>query len=324
MNINYYIKSLTFNKFFKNASNSDISHSYMLISEDESSLPFFSQIFALNLMCLNSEKPCLKCSNCLKILNSNAVDVYYYPKGKNILVGDISEMLDTINLKPMDFDKKIYILNNVHKATIQAQNKLLKTLEEPPRNVIFILTATEENNVLPTIASRCKKLYMPLVDPQEIQQILNEDYINNVNLKVATEASLGYLGKALNILQDNSFIYAYNVVLDMLENMNRVSDVLTYSSKIIEDKGKTEKYLDLLTIFFRDMLVIKAGQKGLINNKSIGLKLETIAEGYSVRAITEILKIILKQKEKLRFNVNPVSIIDNLLVKILEVKYTCK
>jgi DNA polymerase-3 subunit delta' len=324
-NINYFKKLNTLNNFLHKVYKEQKSHAYLLISEDNISASASAKILALNFVCNSSYNlPCFECSNCVKVLNNTALDVFLYPKNKNILVQDIKEIIQTAHVKPLEFEKKIYILNNFSFATISAQNKLLKILEEPPKNVVFILTASSEKAVLPTIASRAKKVNLVKSTYDEIKNILKQVTTDNKKVQIATENSAGNLGKAIDLVKNDKYFEIYEFVLDAVLNMKASNQLLNYTSSIEKDKKHAETYIDLLGTFFRDMLILKEDSEQLVFNKYSLDKLKQASEGYSNKALIEAIKKTNKAKKMLKFNANTTGVIDLLLLGILEDKHKWK
>ena len=318
-----YLKQLnTLSKFLNKVKLKQKSHAYLLTSPDDITLKAAAKLLVLNFECLKGEEvPCFSCANCVKILNNTALDVFVYPKKNSIVVEDVKEIVETSQVKPMEFSKKFYILNNFETATISAQNKLLKTLEEPAQDVIFILTASSEKAVLTTIASRVKKLALKSAAPEEIKRILQTVSSDSKKVEIASENSGGNLGKALSILSDEVYFEIYNFTLNLVANMKTSKDLINYSSVIEKNRKFIGKYLEVLSVMFRDMLIIKQGLEELaFNQNSINL-LKLASESYSQVALLEAVKKINQAKKMLKFNTNVTGVIDSLLLGILEVKY---
>jgi DNA polymerase III subunit delta' len=318
-----YLKHLnSLSKFLNKIKQEQKSHAYLLTSEDEVTLAAAAKLFVLSFECeKQADIPCFSCANCIKVLNNTALDVFVYPKKNSIVVEDVKEIVETTQVKPMEFSKKFYILNNFSLATIAAQNKLLKTLEEPPQDVIFILTASSEKAVLPTIASRVKKLALKSLSLTEIKEVLKTFTSDSKKIAIATENSGGNLGKAISLLNDEVYFEVYNFILNLVVNMKTSKDLINYTSVIEKNRKFINKYLEVLSIMFRDMLIIKQGLVELaFNQNSINL-LNLASEGYSQIALLEAIKKINKAKKMLKFNTNVTGVIDSLLLGILEVKY---
>ena len=146
-----------------------VSHAYILSGEQGMGRKMLAKAFAMTLLCEKSDKePCMECHSCKQILSGNHPDVIWvtHEKLNSIGVDDIREQInDTIQIKPYSSAYKIYLIDEAEKMTVQAQNALLKTIEEPPAYAIIILMTTNEETFLPTILSRCIKLKLkPLKD----------------------------------------------------------------------------------------------------------------------------------------------------------------
>ena len=318
-NLSFYKQLNTLSLFLNKVKTEQKSHAYLFTSQDETTLEAAAKLFVLSFECeKKGETPCFSCANCTKILNNTALDVFVYPKKNSIVVEDIKEIVETSQIRPMEFSKKFYILNNFSLATISAQNKLLKTLEEPPQDVIFILTANSEKSVLATIASRVKKIALKSVSLNDIKLVLQTISQDSKKIAIATENSGGNLGKALNILSDEVYFEVYNFILNLITNMRTSKDLINYSSVMEKNRKFIDKYLDILSVMFRDMLIIK--EELAFNQNSINL-LKLASENYSQIALVEAIKKISKSKKMLKFNTNVTGVIDSLLVGILEVKY---
>jgi len=137
-----------------------------------------ARIFAKSLNCLSEDKPtvkpCNKCSNCIDITNSASPDVVEIDGASNTGVDDIRELQKELMYAPTNSRYKIFIIDEVHMLSKSAFNALLKTLEEPPRNVIFIFATTEPQKILPTIISRCQRFDFKRIPIPDIKKRLSE------------------------------------------------------------------------------------------------------------------------------------------------------
>ena len=170
-----YLQSQTHKVLLQDKKSQMLSHCYMINSKDEFYLHQLSIFAAKDIFCEENNSPCENCANCIKINHSNMVDLMFYPKNdKKLMVDDINEIVTDCYIRPMSSKYKIYVLENFDESTVQAQNKILKTLEEPPTNVIFILTCKNELKVLPTILSRSKKVNEIQIDSRLIEKYLQD------------------------------------------------------------------------------------------------------------------------------------------------------
>lgn len=315
--LNYFSKCNSLIDFLQNLKNIGLKHAYLFHSIDEMKNINSCKLFSLIANCENENKPCFTCKNCIKILNNNSLDVFVYPKNKNIVVEDIKEIVDSCYIMPAEFNKKIYILNNFDEANIASQNKFLKTLEEPPKNVIFLLNAKNLSKVLDTIKSRCETIILPQISFKELENVIsNSDLELN---KIIEENCENELGNYL-LLAEKSLDKTFEFCLNMLKNLNQSSQILEYSSKIVKDKENLFNYSYSLIFIFRDLLVAKFNEN-LIKNQSLKLEILTLSKNFNYNAIINILENLLNANKELSFNTNEVLIIDNILINILEEKY---
>lgn len=310
------------NSQFKELCKEDInSNSFLFETTDKVFLTNFSYCFAKFLLCEKENKPCGICESCKKVSLLSHSDLIIYPQNhKNILVEDIKNLIDNIYLAPLESNKKVFILNNFSSSTIQAQNKLLKILEEPPKNSYIILNVTNTSKVLPTVLSRCKKIRLiPLSDNEIKLAISNFD-----NKDKVIDIASGNLTNAISYASDNNFLKIYDDCLKTLQEMKDSKLLIKYSSMLLEKKEDINTILIIFESFFRDILLIRLGRADLIKNKVILNSLKEISFEYTASSVDLIIKKIYDIEKQLEFNCNATFLIDNLLLYILEVKYLCK
>ena len=297
-----------------------LSHAYMLECTDLFLLDNFDTIIAKEIFCLEKETPCGKCNNCLKVEHGNMVDLKVYPKdNKNIVVEDINEIVSDSIQRPMDGIYKVYILKNFDKATVQAQNKLLKTLEEPPYNVVFILTCSNLGNVLPTICSRVKRVTENLLSIEEVAGFLKDMKVKDY-LSVAS-VSGGNISTALKLASGGDSSKIINLAFSTLLDLKKSSDVLKFSSQILSLKKDFPFFVDTIIAVLRDVSVFG---KGELSFKDRMEDIKILNASLSSRACLEILKVCNEINNKLEFNCNLTGVVDKMLLDILEVKFLCQ
>lgn len=284
-----------------------LSHAYLFVSPDSTYNNLCAEIFASHILCENKNF-CGSCPSCQKSIAKTNLDLTTLPTGKTILAEDINLVVEKSLEKPMFGDFKVFILKEIDSATIQAQNKLLKTLEEPPRHVVFILTATNENKILPTIISRVRKIFLPRLNKKIVEEIILSpppylkealpSKLNTNNLSEALEEGEGWLGKTIELLKAESFPKMYALGQEIALSFSKSKDLPVLSSKVLEFKDTILKFLEILGHSFEKLL----REKGNL--------------GYC-----EIITNINSAVEELGRNVGANLIVDNLLMKILEIKY---
>ncbi len=168
----------------------NIAHSYMFVGKDSIGKLLFAKEFAKAILCLNKEKPCNSCKSCIEFDTYNNPDFSIIePEASSIKIDKIREFTKKVYEKPVVSSRKVYIINDSNYMTKEAQNSLLKTLEEPPEYVTIILITSNENIFLPTIKSRCTKILFNKLTDEELKKVLQKEYnycdIPKTTLKIA-------------------------------------------------------------------------------------------------------------------------------------------
>ncbi|MBO7149637.1 MAG: hypothetical protein J6V71_01965 [Clostridia bacterium] len=297
-----------------------LSHAYLLLTADKDNLQEYLKIFAMLLSCEQTE-PCGLCRVCRLIDQKVHPDVITYPKGdKAISSEEVNELIEESFIRPIESDKKVFIIENAQDMNLSAQNKLLKTLEEPPRNVHIILGATNEFSLLPTIKSRVKKLEIPAFDSATLIDALKQDCQDIQRLEMAVACGDGTVGKAKALYNGNDLAFLNDLVVDVLLNMQSSKDVLKYSTMITDKKVDISQFLSVLELLLRDMLVLNQGQANLVSNKSAIEKLSA-TQNFNTGAIVHALESVTEANKRKKFNMNTTMLIEWLLFQILEGKF---
>ena len=204
-------------KTLKNSLDNDrISHAYLFSGPRGVGKTTSARLIAKGVNCLKngiSSSPCNECENCREIDNGSFIDLIEIDAASNRGIDEIRELKDKINYQPSKGRKKIYIIDEVHMLTKEAFNALLKTLEEPPEHVIFILATTEPDKILPTIISRCQRYDFKSLTYTEVKDKLSEICrgenveIDEGSLGLIYESSGGSMRDAISILE--RFIITY-------------------------------------------------------------------------------------------------------------------
>jgi len=300
-------------------------NSFLFESSDKIFLNNFSYCFAQFLLCSSNKKPCGSCLNCQKVSLLAHADLKIYPLNKkNILVDDIKDLIINANLKPVESDYKIFIFNDFSTANIQSQNKLLKILEEPPKNTYIILNVSNINKILQTVISRCKKIRLQTLSDDEIKKFVNFKDISNDKIEHIIDLSQGSLEKANNYSLNNEFLTTFDSCLKTLSEMKDSKVLIKFSSLFSKNKSIFEMSLEIFENLYRDLLLLKLGKENLIVNKNLLYDLKSISKEYTCDAIDLIIKKIYLIKKQLEFNCNYLYLIDSFLLYILEVKFLCK
>ena len=303
-----------------------VSHAYLLAGEKGSGKKMLAGIFARTLQCVaHGSEPCGKCHSCIQAESGNQPDIIYvtHEKPGSISVDDIRGQVNgDIQIKPYSSPYKIYIIDEAEKLTQQAQNALLKTIEEPPAYAIIMLLTANEGMLLPTIKSRCVTLTMKPVPLPLIRQYLMEELqIPDYRADICAAFSQGNVGKAKRLALSDSFGEMLEHALHMVKYISEMepSDLVEDLKKINTYKMDIQDYLDLLTVWYRDVLMFKATCDA--NNLVFSNELNSIrdkAKGSSYEGLECIIKALEKAKVRLNANVNFDMAMELLLLTMKE------
>lgn len=289
-----------------------ISHAYLFHGERLSGKRMIADIYARALQCeADEDKPCNKCRSCKQALNGNHPDIIYveHDKPNVISVDNIRTQINgDIAIKPYSSPHKIYIVDEAEKMNVQAQNALLKTLEEPPEYAVIILLSTRAEAMLSTILSRCVSLNTKPVSDDRIKHFLmTTAHIPDYRASICASFARGNVGRAIQLASNEEFDTMKAEVLSNLKSIfeMEIHQMATAAKRITEEKFEVEDYLDLCFIWYRDILLYKAckDRKHLVFLEEIR-DIERIGEKYSYEAIEKIIAEIEQARSRIKSNVN--------------------
>ncbi len=300
-----------------------LSHAYMFVSVDDNYLKAFSELVSKRFITMQEpEEKVVAIEN--RVEKHVHPDVKVYGEDKNIDVKVTEEILDSVSFSPFEADKKIYVLTNVQNMNEAAQNKILKTIEEPPKNTFFILTCNQTNKLLQTILSRVKRIDLDKLLEKDIASMLKEQGIENDKAELLASCANGNGEFAEKLAVEDGFISFYNDIVSSLFEINGSRDVLKYSNIFSAKNIDKNELFDILVVVLRDIMMIGIGKNELISSKSVITKLKMIASMLSTSAITELISKCIECKKKLAYNVNSTAVVDEFLFKLAEVKVKCR
>ena len=257
------------------------------------------------------EKPCGKCRSCRQAESGNHPDIIRitHEKPNTISVDDIREQLvGDVQIKPYQSKYKIYIVPDAEKMNVQAQNALLKTIEEPPAYAVILFLTTNASSFLPTILSRCVVLNMKPVPDQEVRKYLMEHVeVPDYQADIAVAFAQGNIGKAVKLATSEYFNEIKNAALHILKNAPRmdISEISAAVKGVSEYKVDIQDYLDIFAVWYRDVLYFKATRDadGIIFRDQLA-SIQEQTNNCSYEGVEDILKALRKAKERLNANVN--------------------
>ena len=309
-----------------------VSHAYIINGEDNSGKMMLAEAFAMALQCEEGgPEPCGNCRSCKQAMERNQPDIIFIgqdemmeeKKTKSISVDDIRTLLNNdIVIKPYSSKYKIYIVDHAEKMNVQAQNALLKTIEEPPAYGVIILLTSNADSFLQTILSRCILLNVKTVEEELIKKHLMKKYqVPDYRAEVCAAFAQGNVGKAIQLAASDSF---NEMKQDVLALVKKMDDVEIYElpltiKNVNTHKQRIEEYLDLMTLWYRDILYLKATDD--VNNlifkdEVYDIKKQAAKKSYS--GIENILQALELTRTRLKANVNFDLVIEMLLLTIKE------
>lgn len=233
-----------------------ISHAYLFAGPRGTGKTTVAKLLAKSLNCTGDNPPCDSCSNCKAITAGEHPDVIEIDAASNNGVDEVRDLIDKVKYAPINGKYKVYIIDEVHMMSTGAFNALLKTLEEPPAHIVFVLATTEPHKILPTIISRCQRFDFKKVDDEDIINRLeyvlkleNKEY-EVPALELVAKLAEGGMRDALSILEQ---CLAYNSILTV-ESVNMVYGLLSMDNKIIFIKQLLSKDLKGILASLDNML----------------------------------------------------------------------
>ena len=270
----------------------NVLHSYLFFGTEGIGKKVFAKEFSKIILCNSKdEKPCNKCKSCIEFDSNNNPDFFVIePDGSSIKIEQIRQMQKSILEKPIESNKKVYIINDAETMTKEAQNCMLKTLEEPQDFIVIILIASNENNILPTVKSRCTKIFFRNLDDADIIKYVNEKNsgidINKDILKLCNGSILkaefviqkiDILDKikdfVMNIDKQNELVFFQNNQL-FYDNKDDIILLLEYVNILLFEKIKGN--LGNINGFINSMKIVESTKLKLINSNNYDMTIDNM------------------------------------------------
>ena len=285
------------------------SHAYLFYGEDEMLNVELARIFIASIFC--GQPACLNCESCKRTDINKNPDLLTLDK-PTLQVADIQGLIEDVQLKPMVYKYKVIFITNADGINQIAQNKLLKTLEEPNPQVIFVLTCTNIEKLLPTIKSRLTKHYVPKIDIESVAEDLKKQGINvdkyshcDITLTDAVKYSTSQDGEVLQLVEQT------------FSTLKSSADIPNIVGKL---KIKTENRKEYLRLLLNAINCAMTGEQGLFSERFI----QYIQSNYKTQVLIKIAKLTDSAIRKVEANVNYSYVLDELYYNILKEKYLCK
>ena len=306
--------------------NNRVSHAYILNGERGSGKKMLANLFAMTLLCETGDnEPCGKCHSCKQAESGNHPDIIRvtHEKPNSISVDDIrTQVNNTVDIKPYQGPYKVYIIPQADMMTPQAQNAILKTIEEPPSYAVFLLLTENAETLLPTIRSRCVMMKLRNIKDQLVKKYLMEQLeVPDYKADVCVAFAQGNMGKAIMLANSEYFNEIKEEVVHLLRNIDEmtVPDLMEAVKRCMIYKMEISDYLDMIAIWYRDVLIYKATRS--VDRVVFSDQMKYIrerAKKSSYEGIENILDSLEKAKARMKANVNFELTMELLLLTIKE------
>ncbi|MBO5247267.1 MAG: DNA polymerase III subunit delta' [Eubacterium sp.] len=303
-----------------------ISHAYILNAPEASGKMMIAEAFAAALQCEKKDvQACGECHSCKQAASHNQPDIIYVRHEKPNVIGvdDIRlQVNQDIAVKPYSSPYKIYIIDEAEKMNVQAQNALLKTIEEPPAYGMILLLTTNADAFLPTILSRCIRLDLKPVSNEKLKDFLMKKCgVVDYQADVCVAFSQGIVGKAMALASSAHFNEIKDAALQLLKRVKDIdlSEMIGAVRQINEYKLAIDDFFDIMMIWYRDVLLYKATAdvNGLIFKDEV-YEIKKQANTSSYHGIELMIEALDKAKIRLHANVNFDLTIELLLMTLKE------
>ena len=303
-----------------------VSHGYLIVGEEGMGKKTLADAFALSLLCeKGGTEVCMACHACKQMLSKNHPDCIYvtHEKPGSIGVEDIRKQVNgTVGIRPYSSEYKVYIIDEAEKMTGQAQNALLKTIEDPPGYAVILLLATSQEAFLPTILSRCVKLSLkPLKDSVIKEYLLGRMEVKEQEADVYAAFARGNLGKAISLASSEDFKLLYSELLYLLKQIKQmdIGEMLNYIRRLREENIDLNECLEFMQLWYRDVLMFKVTKDAnLLMFKDEFAAVNEMSNNSGYEGLENILSAIDKARIRLDANVNTELVLELMFLVMKE------
>ncbi len=303
-----------------------VGHAYIINGEVDSGKKMLAAAFAKTLLCeAGGEDPCGTCKSCIQAEAESHPDIIkcYHENPALFSVKEVREQIvGTITTKPYRSKYKVYIVPDAHLMNKEAQNALLKSIEEPPEYAVILLLSANIDKLLPTVLSRCMVLNTKPIRERDMLQYLVKDMgLSEDRAYFCLDFAQGNLGKAIRLANNEEYVQIIDSVVSVMKKIHTldVEDLAWAMSSIEKFKLSMDNYLDLMMMWYRDALMLKVtGQPDKLMFKSEYSTMKKQAGLMSYEAIENKIDAIATAKKRLDVNANFDVTMELLLLTLKE------
>lgn len=272
-------------------------HAWIISGEEGLGRHTLSELIAAAVVCQNLKNaPCGECRSCVMAKAGTHPDIkHVLPEDKKKTIGaqEVRRLNDDVFIKPFFSDKKVYIIEG-DLLTAQAQNTFLKTLEEPPLYAVFIIIVSDAEKLLPTVRSRCAAVQLPVLKSEELSEYIKSKYSGlSENADFYVRFSGGNPGRALELIESGEFDILRSKCFEIIGKIlsSKMSDAFYVSDFFDKNKEKAGDIIEIMLLFFRDMLFIGCGYINMVINSDYAGRMReagvyTAAMPYAIDTLT--------------------------------------
>jgi len=298
-----------------------VTHATLIVGPPSIGKTTVAITFAQALNCTGGQPvPCGECVSCHKVVSGNHPDVRILDAPDQTLkIGEVRDLQRELSLSPHEGRWRVAVLSAFERATVEAANALLKTLEEPPAQVVLVLTATQADVLLPTIVSRCQVLSLRSLSTSSVKEALISHWsADPTQANLLAHLSDGRLGWAVQALEDESLLVRRNEHLDSLTSLMSQGRVerLAYAADISRDPALVREVLALWLGWWRDVLLMASGSRVAITNVDQKDILRQQADLVTLRQAQRMVAQLRSTMKNLDQNVNARLALEVLLLSL--------
>lgn len=265
--------------------------------------------------------PCGKCRSCKKILSGNHPDIILIkPSGSFIKVDQIRNLCSSLAMKPYEARLRVILIPDAQAMNPEASNALLKVLEEPPDRTLFILTALQLSDLLPTIVSRCQHIRFNPISPKNLEVFLAEKHgLDSHGAMIIAAMANGSISKALSMSRTN-WIKRRNWLITEVESLSSgtTGSILAFAEMLSQKKEILSDSLEIINTWFRDLILFRYYPEKIINKDLID-QIQSISQKVTISSLLSKIKAVESAQKDILANTNSRLTIEVLIMRLAKV-----